>query len=46
MITDKNIKLYENIPAMEELFCSQQKNKNMQMRHTRCVAIINYFDCW
>ena len=29
---------------MEELFGSQHKNKNMQMRHTRCAAIINYFD--
>ena len=29
---------------MEELFGSQHKNKNMQMRHARCVAIINYFD--
>ena len=33
MITNKNI----NLAAMEELFGSQNKNKNMQMRHTRCV---------
>ena len=31
---------------MKELFGSQHKNENMQMRHTRRVAIINYFDCW
>ena len=30
---------------MEELFDSQHKNENMQMRHTRRVAIINYFSC-
>ena len=43
MITNKNINLEENTPAMKELFGSQH-NKNMQTRHTRCVAIINYFD--
>ena len=46
MITNKNINSWENIPAMEELFGSQRKNKNIQMRHTRCVAIINYRDRW
>ena len=46
MIRNKNINSQENIPAMEELFGSQHKNKNMQMRYTRCVAIINYFDRW
>ena len=46
MITNKNINLQEDIPAMEELFGSQHENKNMQMRHTRCVTIINYFDRW
>ena len=46
MITNKKINLQGNTPAMEELFGSQRKNKNMQMRHTRCVAIINYFDRW
>ena len=47
MITNKNINLEENIPAMEKLFGSQHKNKNMQMRHTRrVVPIINYFDRW
>ena len=46
MITNKNINLQENITAMEELFGSQHKNKNMQMRHTRYDAIINYFDRW
>ena len=45
MITNKNINLQENIPVMVELFGSQNKNKNIKMRHTRCVAIINYFDC-
>ena len=29
MITNKNINLLENIPAIEELFGSQHKNKNM-----------------
>ena len=46
MITNKNINLSENIPAIEELFGSQHKNKNMQMNHARCIAIINYFDHW
>ena len=31
---------------MEELFGSQPKNENMQMRDTRCDAIIDYFDRW
>ena len=32
---------------MEELFGSQHKNKNMQVRDTRRVAIIiNYLDRW
>ena len=31
---------------MEELFGSQHKNKNMQIRHARRVAIISYFDHW
>ena len=31
---------------MEKLFGSQHKIKNLQMRHTRCVGIINYFDRW
>ena len=31
---------------MEELYGSQHKNKNMQMRDTRRGAIINYFYRW
>ena len=31
---------------MEELFGSQHKNKNKQMRDTRRDAIIKYFDRW
>ena len=46
MITNKNINCRKNIPAMEELFDSQHKNKNMQMRDTRRDAIINFFDHW
>ena len=34
MITNKNINLWENIPAIEELLGSQRKNKNIKMRHT------------
>ena len=32
MITNKNINLQKNIPAMEDLSGSQHKNKNIQMR--------------
>ena len=46
MITNKNINCRKNIPEMEELFDSQHKNKNMQMRDTRRDAIINFFDRW
>ena len=46
MLTKKNKNLKENIPAMEELFGSQHKNKNIPMGHTRRVGIINYFDRW
>ena len=42
MITNKNINLLENIPAIEELFGSQHKNKNMQMRHTRNVKTTSH----
>ena len=44
MITNKNINCRKNIPAMEELFDSQHKNKNM--RDTRRDATINFFDRW
>ena len=40
MIANKNINCRKNIPAMEELFDSQHKNKNMQMRDARRDAII------
>ena len=46
MIINKDINLQEKIPAMEELFRTQHENKNMQMRDTRRVVIINYFDRW
>ena len=46
MIINKDINLWEKIPGMEELFRSKHENKNMQMRDTRRVVIINYFDLW
>ena len=44
MISRKNINCRKNIPEMEELFDSQDKNKNTQMGDTKRDAIISFFD--